>query len=141
MNEWIKVTGYGQIKPGALIKFKSGDQIIETTVKDVHFSGTKHEEIIYDKKNNYYFIVQMVIEGSSHAKDLVYKHDTITLPITEYEQLRKDAERYRWIKSIRSDIHLMFGTYNLQTCYADLTSALCGNTLDEAIDQAMKDKP
>jgi hypothetical protein len=56
----------------------------------------------------------------------------------EIKTLRADAKRYRWIRSVHSDVHIMFGTYDLAKCYADLTSALCGNTLDEAVDKAMK---
>jgi hypothetical protein len=66
---------------------------------------------------------------------------TITLPITEYEQTLKDAERYRWIRSQTSDTHIMFGNYDLTTGYADLLTAKVGVYLDESIDQAMKDKP
>jgi hypothetical protein len=52
---------------------------------------------------------------------------TITLPITEYEQTLKDAERYRWLRiGDNPQMELIMESY--------------GDELDEAIDQAMKAK-
>lgn len=58
--------------------------------------------------------------------------------IKEIESLQADAQRYRWIKNIKSDTHIMFESYNLSTGYADLMTAKVGQSLDQAIDEAMK---
>jgi hypothetical protein len=126
-NKWIKVTDYGQLKVGSKIRFITSGELISTTVKEIQFGGTNNEEIIYDIKNNFYFILHMALVGMSHAKDLEYCADTITLPITEYEQLKADAER-------------------LETLCAWLLHRFGNNSIEgkEALyrnHQAMKDKP
>jgi hypothetical protein len=72
MNGWNKITGYGQVKAGTPIRFTTSGNTIETLVAEVLFAGTDKEEIIYNKKNNYYFLVSMLLEGRSHAKEVEY---------------------------------------------------------------------
>lgn len=57
--------------------------------------------------------------------------------IAEVEALRKDAERYRWLRE-KVGVDLIFGDYSpwLLSCNTDMTD-LEKKTTDEAIDAAM----
>ncbi len=49
-----------------------GDQgrLLMHKVKAVLYAGTAHEEVIYDKKRNYYFITSMVLTRTSWVKSV-----------------------------------------------------------------------
>jgi hypothetical protein len=64
----------------------------------------------------------------------VSKSDTITLSITEYEQLKKDAERYRWLNS-QYDLLAHVKENNGIKHYA----LKCGEALDNYIDARIND--
>jgi hypothetical protein len=62
---------------------------------------------------------------------------TITLPITEYEQLKADAEKYKYVKDnfVRSSLQMGGNHY-----WRFVANSLRGLNFDEAIDQAMGEK-
>jgi hypothetical protein len=63
--------------------------------------------------------------------------DTITLSITEYEQLKKDAERYRWLRCAPTEKRKVAATY-----YDLIPSGIIrlnSENLDSAIDQAISE--
>jgi hypothetical protein len=77
------------------------------------------------------------------------KPATITLPISEYEQLKADAERYRFIESqaaYGSVTHRDGAESGVISLYVDSvdidfgTNDCISKAIREAIDQAMKDK-
>ena len=55
----------------------------------------------------------------------------------ELESLRKDAERYRWLRNQDSTPHVIFGKFNLMSGYADLLSCKFDDEFDAAIDAAI----
>jgi len=65
------VTGEGQISKGDTLqivgKNTRDDQI--TTVKEV-ITVSGNEEVILNKKKNYYFITKLVVDGTSWAKQV-----------------------------------------------------------------------
>lgn len=104
---WNKLTGIGQLKAGMNIRFSMNGVDIETDVKEVLFAGTKNEEIVYNRKKNHYFIVGLVLDNKSHAKQVEYQaSNTITIPVAEYAKLKEDAERLRFL----IDNNLTLGT-------------------------------
>jgi hypothetical protein len=56
------------------------------------------------------------------------KPDTITLSITEYEQLKKDAERYRWLRG-------WAGGKRLDVFKKSATKLQLDNAIDQAISE------
>jgi hypothetical protein len=64
----------------------------------------------------------------------------ITLPIAEYEAMRLDAERYRWLRS--DDLEFIDGmpyvAYDKRMLTDMVTIPLTESELDEAVDQCMQ---
>ena len=66
---WVPLTLPGMVKQGDFIRFDlSGKQLIKR-VKEVLNPGTEKEEIIYNRKRNYYLITSMAINGLSYQKN------------------------------------------------------------------------
>jgi len=65
------ITGEGQLKVGDKIAIigKSDRDTQEITVKDV-LTIDGNEEIIINRKKNYYFITKLLVEGRSWAKEV-----------------------------------------------------------------------
>jgi hypothetical protein len=94
------------------------------------------ETTIYDSE----FLIKLAaVEIESLRQQLTKPaDDTITLSITEYEQLKKDAERYRYLRSVN------IGMEDVPSIYADddCNTWLTFENADKAIDEAIaKDKP
>lgn len=134
---WQKLTSIGQLKAGMPIRFVMNDVDIETDVKEVLFAGTENEEIVYNRKKNHYFMVSMVLNNTSYAKEVEYQQaNTTTIPTSEYEKLKLDAERYRWLREqswVNSNLIVVFGGKDRLKLGTDCPSLM---RLDQAIDQA-----
>jgi hypothetical protein len=65
-----KITGAGQLAVGdrIIITNKQGEQQ-KATVRIVLDGGTDREEIVFNKTRNYYFILSMMLTGTSWAKE------------------------------------------------------------------------
>lgn len=65
------ITGEGQLKVGDKIAIigKSDRDTQEITVEDV-LTIDGNEEIIINRKKNYYFITKLLVEGRSWAKEV-----------------------------------------------------------------------
>lgn len=71
--------GYGQILKGDKLIIISADGSVKKAVaRDVLNKNTRQEEIIINKKKNLYFIVSMVIDGTSWAKCVALAPATAT---------------------------------------------------------------
>lgn len=60
----------GQIKEGDLLRFSTSDGMEEAIAREVLYPGTDTEEVIVNKRRNYYFITAKAIEGTSWVKDV-----------------------------------------------------------------------
>jgi hypothetical protein len=65
---WMPLTSAGQVKKGAKLRFTIGDKTYHEKAKLILCPGTSKEEVIYNIKQNYYFITSMVISGFSNHK-------------------------------------------------------------------------
>lgn len=72
VQEWQDMTGYGQVKVGDFISFFIGDHHFGEKVKIVLNAGTDREELIYNKKKNYYVICKNVLTGFGNVKKFRY---------------------------------------------------------------------
>lgn len=72
MIETQPITDFGQINRGdvLVIETKTGIKII-AIAKAVIRSGTADEEVVTNIRKNHYFIVQMLLDGKSWAKNVV----------------------------------------------------------------------
>jgi len=66
--DWQPVTRAGQVKVGDKLRFWIGDTGYAETASQILHAGTDAEEVIYNKRSNYYFITSMVIKGRSNHK-------------------------------------------------------------------------
>jgi hypothetical protein len=99
------------------------------------------------------FYEEMLIEGELHFRTKPngawfpkppQQPDTITLPITEYEQLKKDIDRMNWLdQEIRLNGTVHFDRHGIEwtKLFSISTQKMKQQpTARAAIDQAMKDK-
>jgi hypothetical protein len=68
LQSWVPVVKSGQLKVGDKLKFKIGDKEYRETAKQILNHGTDKEEVIYNMRNNFYFITAMIISGFSNHK-------------------------------------------------------------------------
>ena len=72
VSEWVPLTAPGQIQPGDFLSFTVGGKALCAKAKQVLFAGTDREEIVYNRRQNHYFITAMAVAGtSSHKRVLV----------------------------------------------------------------------
>ena len=65
--------------------------------------------------------------------------DTVTIDRAEYEAMKADAERYRWLRSIQTDdARVVFGEYPDGINIHDANNHLINSYLDKAIDLRRK---
>ena len=69
---WIPLISAGQVKKGMKLRFKIGDKTYHEKAKLILNPGTSNEEVIYNIKQNYYFITSMVIAGHSSSKEVEF---------------------------------------------------------------------
>lgn len=67
-GEWQPLMKVGQINVGDVIKFKIGSQQYFERAKEILNPGAIKEEVIYNKKQNFYFITSMVLGMESNHK-------------------------------------------------------------------------
>lgn len=65
---WRNLTGVGQIKKGDCLRIWLGDKTLTVKAQAILNPGQTSEEVVYNRKRNYYFIVSMVLDGSSLVK-------------------------------------------------------------------------
>lgn len=70
--EWQPLRAAGQIHAGDRLRFNVGDRKIEASAKLILHQGTDLEEVVYDRKNNFYFITSMALEGTSSHKGVEF---------------------------------------------------------------------
>lgn len=90
---WKPLTDYGQIKVGDSVTFYVGGKgELTETVKDVLNAGLDTEEIIYDTKNNYYFITSLALGGKSNHKNIRFKDGVHAKPLPSSDSFYRDIK-------------------------------------------------
>jgi Lar family restriction alleviation protein len=69
---WQPITKPGQVRKGDKLRFKIGDQQYHERAKLILESGTDKEEVVYNIRENFYFITSMVIGGRSNHKSVEF---------------------------------------------------------------------
>jgi Lar family restriction alleviation protein len=69
---WQPITKPGQVRKGDKLRFKIGDQQYHERAKLILESGTDKEEVVYNIRENFYFITSMVIGGRSSHKSVEF---------------------------------------------------------------------
>lgn len=68
-----ELTEVGQIKKGDIVQCVYRGRLLRYIAEEVLHEGTDKEEVIVDLEENKYFITSMAIDGTSWAKEVVYK--------------------------------------------------------------------
>lgn len=67
--KWQRITKPGQVKVGDKLRFTIGDSKYSETAKRILNAGKCDEEIIYNKRRNYYLITSMAIANKGSSKN------------------------------------------------------------------------
>jgi len=79
---WQPLAGAGQVRKGDKLRFSIGDKSYCETAKLILNPGTDKEEVIYNIRQNFYFITSMVVGGASSHKGVeVLAADTLAKQI------------------------------------------------------------
>lgn len=70
---WRPLVEQGQIKPGDHLSFTVGGRPLCVEAKQVFFAGTEREEVVYNCRQNHYFITAMALDGTSSHKDVLVR--------------------------------------------------------------------
>jgi hypothetical protein len=69
---WQPITKPGQVRVGDKLRFTIGDDRYSETAKELLHAGTEQEEIIYNKRRNYYLITSMAIANRGSQKNVEF---------------------------------------------------------------------
>lgn len=72
MASWEAMTRPGQIKKGDRLRLGMNDKTLTVTALEILNPGQPTEEIVYNRKRNFFFIVSKVLEGSSYVKTVEF---------------------------------------------------------------------
>lgn len=85
---WRCITSPGQVKQGDKLHFTIGDETYVETAKAILFQGTDREEIIYNKRRNYYLITSMCMANQGSQKNVRFLSvETIDLVRKQRDEL------------------------------------------------------
>jgi hypothetical protein len=70
--DWQRITKPGSVKIGDKLRFTIGDDKYSETAKLILNAGTDKEEIIYNRRKNYYLITSMAIENKGSQKNVEF---------------------------------------------------------------------
>lgn len=70
---WRPLHSVGQLQEGDKIRFVLDGKEQTRRVKEVINPGTDKEEVIYNKRRNFYFITRMALDGSSRVKGVMIR--------------------------------------------------------------------
>ncbi|MFI8479675.1 hypothetical protein ACIGCM_03800 [Pseudomonas sp. NPDC078700] len=71
--QFVELRNAGQIKAGDELRFKVAGSVINAKAREVLNPGTEHEEVIYNRAKNHYFITAMAINGISTHKNVLVR--------------------------------------------------------------------
>ena len=71
---WQPITGPGQVRIGDELYFTIGDEEFYESAKAILDPGTDKEEIIYNKRRNYYLITSMALANKGSQKNVKFRH-------------------------------------------------------------------
>jgi hypothetical protein len=69
---WQPLTKAGQIQKGDKLRFTCGDKAFEETARLILEPDTDKEEVVYNIRQNFYFITSMAIKGTSSHKGVEF---------------------------------------------------------------------
>ncbi|MGB6053776.1 MAG: hypothetical protein WBG17_00905 [Burkholderiaceae bacterium] len=69
---WKPITASGQVKVGDKLRFTIGSRSYRETAKLILHPATDREEIIYNKRQNYYLITSMAIKDKGSQKNVEF---------------------------------------------------------------------
>jgi hypothetical protein len=72
LETWQRITKPGQVNVGTKLRFTIGDDRYSATARLILDAGTDREEIIYNKRQNYYLITSMAIENKGSQKNVEF---------------------------------------------------------------------
>lgn len=64
-ERWRPLSAPGQIKAGDWLSFTVGGEFKCARVKEVLRPGSDREEVIWNRRKNFYFVTRMALDGSS----------------------------------------------------------------------------
>lgn len=67
-ERWRPLSAPGQIKAGDWLSFTVGGKFKCARVKEVLRPGSDREEVIWNRRKNFYFVTRMALDGSSTHK-------------------------------------------------------------------------
>ena len=67
-ERWRPLSAPGQIKAGDWLSFTVGGKFKCARVKEVLRPGSDREEVIWNRRKNFYFVTRMALDGSSNHK-------------------------------------------------------------------------
>lgn len=67
--DWQSITAPGQVKVGDKLRFNIGDEQFNERVKQIINEGRADEELIYNKRKNYYVITKNILTGFGNVKN------------------------------------------------------------------------
>lgn len=70
--EWKRITAPGQVKVGDKLRFTIGDVLFNERVKQIINPGYPDEELIYNKRRNFYVITSNAITNFGSSKNVEY---------------------------------------------------------------------
>lgn len=70
---WKRITAPGQVKVGDKLRFTIGDSAYRETVKQILDPGTDREELIYNKRMNYYVITKNAMTDFGSSKNVEFQ--------------------------------------------------------------------
>lgn len=70
--DWKPISAPGQVNVGAKLRFTIGDEKFSETAKQILNAGVETEEIIYNKRKNYYLITSMAIQNKGSQKNVEF---------------------------------------------------------------------
>lgn len=70
---WRPLANQGQIQPGDYLSFTVGGRALCVKAQQVLFAGTDREEVVYNRRQNHYFITAMAMEGTSSHKAVLVR--------------------------------------------------------------------
>jgi hypothetical protein len=98
VSVWQAVTKPGQVKVGDKLRFTIGDDKYSATATLILHAGTDAEEIIYNKRKNYYLITSMAIANRGSQKSVEFLSaalQPVTPPAPASGSIGDDAEFQR----------------------------------------------
>jgi len=141
VTQWQPITGAGQVKAGDALQFTIGDDRYSEVAKEILHAGTSVEEILYNKKRNYYLITSMAMENKGSQKNVRFKpaprHDAPT------SQIDEQAAFEEWLARVcpSGDVTEVQNQWLASSDYEEWASQIKIRTYCEDCGKSVSDEP